>query len=700
MNLISRILKSLTVPFLAASLLAAAAAQPAWPKDYANTPSVKIARDETGAIYVASATPLTIGGRRHTIQKYTAAGSLVWDNFRDDTSNPENQATTRGLVVTNTKVFALHDQVDQNGVVKKSSIYLYARANGAFLGGVGPSPNEEYYALSANEEQAAFLAKRYDNSYDIVFYQLTAGGWTFLNSIDLGTSEPVGGIQMDATNTAVAAVYNATTGRTKFVKASATTGISLQYEFDFANRTNERPMKMVWDMVAQRAYALASSDYSPTDTDPLLFIWNTETGAAVHSSTVRSTAGFDYPGDINLIPGVGVYVSGFNPTTDQRTIFRKDVNGVTTWTNTFAIVSTDSTVLSHGIDAAGNLNVCSDSTNQSYVIERYSATTGNLVLRNFIAHVGANPEQMLMDAAGNSFVNVQSSTGTSIQKAQVARLIFSSNNVTGGAQVNAALHLTTVATSEQVWTVTSGNTSILTAPATITIPAGSLTVNIPLTVKGVASATNVSLNVRFGGSIEQQTLTVIPSVPQSVTATPQVVVGGTEIAGALQMTGGAKVGGQTVTLTSSKPLVASVPASLNLAEGANSANFPITTYGVNSNQGVVITAASGGVQKTVFVAVNAPSLTSISVNPTTIKGGVTGILTLNISGPAPTGGFAIALISGAPGIVMLPTQSSVNAGNTSRNVSMPTAAVTASTNVLIFATRSGIYKTATLTVTP
>jgi hypothetical protein len=58
------------------------------------------------------------------------------------------------------------------------------------------------------------------------------------------------------------------------------------------------------------------------------------------------------------------------------------------------------------------------------------------------------------------------------------------------------------------------------------------------------------------------------------------------------------------------------------------------------------------------------------------------------------------LFSGAPAIVFAPAAASVNAGQTTRNVSLPTAAVTSSTNVLIFATRSGIFKTATLTVTP
>jgi hypothetical protein len=93
-------------------------------------------------------------------------------------------------------------------------------------------------------------------------------------------------------------------------------------------------------------------------------------------------------------------------------------------------------------------------------------------------------------------------------------------------------------------------------------------------------------------------------------------------------------------------------------------------------------------------------LNSISISPGTLKGGVTGALTLNLNGIAPLGGFSIVLVSGAPGIVFLPAAASVTAGLSARNVSVPTAPVAATTNVMIFATRSGIYKTTMLTVTP
>jgi hypothetical protein len=128
--------------------------------------------------------------------------------------------------------------------------------------------------------------------------------------------------------------------------------------------------------------------------------------------------------------------------------------------------------------------------------------------------------------------------------------------------------------------------------------------------------------------------------------------------------------------------------------------FAITTFGVNANQGVVITATTGAVSKTAFFAVNAPSLTGISIAPGSVQGGQNATLTLNINGIAPSGGFSILLFSGVPALVVLSASANIPAGAVTHNVNVPTTAVTSSTNVLIFATRSGIYKTTTITLTP
>jgi hypothetical protein len=307
---------------------------------------------------------------------------------------------------------------------------------------------------------------------------------------------------------------------------------------------------------------------------------------------------------------------------------------------------------------------------------------------------------LITDAAGNFYLTSTSNRTTLFQRIQVADLSFTANNVTGGTPVEGRIDVAQVSQSDQTWLVSSSNPSVVSVPVSVVLPATHPSVTFPLTVQPVASNTNVSINVRNGGFISQKTLTIIPSNIQSLSISPQVVIGGIATEAKVTLGGTAPAGGRTVTLVSNKPAVASVPASVVVPAGDSVFDVPVTTYGVNANQGGVITATTGAVSRSAFFAVNAPSLTSISVNPSTLQGGSLASLTLNISGIAPAGGFSIVLISGAPGVVFLSASASIPAGQLTHNVNVPTAVVTSSLNVTIFATRSGIYRTTTLTVTP
>ena len=94
------------------------------------------------------------------------------------------------------------------------------------------------------------------------------------------------------------------------------------------------------------------------------------------------------------------------------------------------------------------------------------------------------------------------------------------------------------------------------------------------------------------------------------------------------------------------------------------------------------------------------SLSSLSLNPTTVRGGnsSTGIVTL--SGPAPAGGAQIILSSTDSAAARVPSSVTVAAGATSATFAVSTSAVAASTTVTISATYSGVTRSASLTVTP
>ncbi len=94
------------------------------------------------------------------------------------------------------------------------------------------------------------------------------------------------------------------------------------------------------------------------------------------------------------------------------------------------------------------------------------------------------------------------------------------------------------------------------------------------------------------------------------------------------------------------------------------------------------------------------SLSSISLNPTSVTGGNSSTGTVTLSGPAPTGGAQVTLSSSNTTAARVPSSVTVAAGATSASFTVSTSAVAASTTVSISASYAGATRSASLTVTP
>src|SRR6267142_1779143 len=71
-----------------------------------------------------------------------------------------------------------------------------------------------------------------------------------------------------------------------------------------------------------------------------------------------------------------------------------------------------------------------------------------------------------------------------------------------------------------------------------------------------------------------------------------------------------------------------------------------------------------------------------------------------VSGPAPSGGAAVSLMSDNSAAATVPASVTVAVGATSATFTVNTSSVTASTSVTISASYAGVTKTASLTVMP
>lgn len=692
--------------FIAACLATPTLAQPyMWHHDYKHRANAKVTRDYAGSLYYVSVEPTNRGWTMST-DKFTPGGDNVWSkdfgNGRPDTETFHVASVTADA----NHVYAVANRRlnDETGAIVGSYLVALRGTNGNYDLN-HPGDGQAFASVAVSSNHLALLSQNLATGVaSVTFFQ--TGTWTNMGTVNLGVVASVAEVKLDVAGNAYVAANN-TNGTVQISKCSAAGGIAYQTTLNAPSpRVNEKLVRLEVDTVAGRAYALGTVAYSPTDQDVMLYVVNSVTGAQVGIQSIRSSTADDFPGDLSIVPGSGgVIASAYTPATETTVVARRSTTSAAVWS-----VNINGTPAgagrSHGADADGQVVVMSPISATDVAMDRIDRVTGTTLGRETF-WLGADAKaRQFITSAGAYFVSSEYRTYVPqawvarFQRLQSSRLSFTQNNRPGGETVYGRIHRTPTTTVEEVWSVTSGNPSVASVPATVNVPIGVQIQNFPIVLSPVSVNTNVSINIRYAGFADQQTLTVVPPVLWRLRAIPAVVVGGVPTVALAEVIGDAPAGGLTVTLSSNKPAVASVPGTGIVPAGADSAEFPVTTYGVNSNQGVVLSATTGSVTKTAFMAVNAPSLTSIAVNPATLKGGVTGTLTLNLNGIAPTGGFSILLLSGMPATVTLPASASVSAGQTTRNVSMPTAAVTASTQVTIFATRSGIYKTATVTVTP
>jgi hypothetical protein len=190
------------------------------------------------------------------------------------------------------------------------------------------------------------------------------------------------------------------------------------------------------------------------------------------------------------------------------------------------------------------------------------------------------------------------------------------------------------------------------------------------------------------------------AVLKTLAVQPTSLVGGVRNAtGTVTLISPAPAGGVVVTLASDRPGVAAVPASVKVPAGSLQANFTITTFLVHDLTTVHIAATLNQKTLRTFLTVGAIKLSSITLSQTQVKGGnkVTG--TVHLSSAAPSGGAAVSLASGRPGVASVPASVTVPVGKLTATFTITTHAVSANTSVQI----TGNYnqqKAATLIVTP
>jgi hypothetical protein len=284
-----------------------------------------------------------------------------------------------------------------------------------------------------------------------------------------------------------------------------------------------------------------------------------------------------------------------------------------------------------------------------------------------------------------------------VTPAVISSLGMSPASTTGGNPASGTVTLSGPAPAGGAQVALSSNSPAVSVPASVTVAAGAASASFNAATSPVATPTAVTISGAYGGATQTGSLTVVPPAVAALSLSLGSVTGGSPVTGTVMLDGPAPAGGAQVALSSSNA-AASVPASVTIAAGATSATFNIATSAVGASTSANISAASGGRTQSVSLTVLPAVLSSLSLNPTSVVGGVqNSIGTVTLNGPAPAGGAVVAL-SANSGAASVPASVTIPAGATSATFTVNTAIVLTANNVTVTASK-GTTRSANLRVT-
>ena len=233
--------------------------------------------------------------------------------------------------------------------------------------------------------------------------------------------------------------------------------------------------------------------------------------------------------------------------------------------------------------------IVADNGSDMYITGTYDTRWNNDILNPAFSNLSASDFEVIELGYNPAPVGPAALNSVSVSPA----------SVTGGQSATGTVTLTSGApASGAVVSLTSANPAA-SVPGSVTVPASSSSVNFTVNTTTVSSTTAGNITASYLGVNKSATITVNPPAPaalSSLTLNPTTVVGGSSSVGTVTLNKAA-VNPVVVTLTSTKPTKAIVPANVTVPAGASSATFNIGTTTTNKKINASITATYAGVNK-------------------------------------------------------------------------------------------------------
>lgn len=208
-----------------------------------------------------------------------------------------------------------------------------------------------------------------------------------------------------------------------------------------------------------------------------------------------------------------------------------------------------------------------------------------------------NPAFALLTASDFEIIQLgwQPSAGT----AALLSISASPATVVGGSPSTGTVTLTSAAPAGGALVTLSSAAPAVSVPGSATVSAGANSATFGITTAAVVTQTLTTLSASYQGVTKTTTLTTdaAPAAAlAALTVQPASVTGGSPATGTVTLTSAAPAGGAVVTLSSSIPTYASVPAQVVVGAGQKSATFAIATTRPHRSAGVTISASYAGVK--------------------------------------------------------------------------------------------------------
>ena len=263
-------------------------------------------------------------------------------------------------------------------------------------------------------------------------------------------------------------------------------------------------------------------------------------------------------------------------------------------------------------------------------------------------------------------------TGAS-QQSSLVSLNLNPAAVTRGETSTGTVTLNSAAPSGgTVITLSSADTVLANVPPSVTVPAGATDASFAIsTTQQLSSLTTVKISATLDDAGRSGVLTIAPPLGSLVLGTNRLA-GGISATGSVTLGLPAPAGGAVVSLSTSNPAVAAVPASITVTPGATSANFNVSTAAVPVSTTVTITVAYAGDTKSTVLEIVPTTLASLSFNPPGVIPGGTSTGTVMLSVPAPAGGALVTLSSSMSWAATVPASVTVAPGSMSASFTIST----------------------------